>query len=194
MMNTEQHPQDLLPWYINGSLSEQEQQQVERHLQQCSECRDEVELLQAMQTVAKQPPESLPSQFAWHRLQRDMHQDAQTSPAKSRRWGLSLAAAAAVAVIAVQGVLLLNFSQQDNYQLAGHDLEGVVVQVRFNPDATEQAIRTTLQAAGAEIVTGPGAAGVYRIRISDQEAEPELQAKIDRLRDNRDVVHYIQRD
>lgn len=194
MMNTEQHPQDLLPWYINGSLSKQEQQQVELHLQQCSECRDEVELLQAMQAVAKQPPESLPSQFAWHRLQRDMHQTAAPSRIKTKRWGLSLAAAAAVAVIAIQGVLLLNFSQQDDYRLAGHDLDGVVVQVRFNPDATEQAIRSTLQAAGAEIVTGPGAAGVYRIRIGDQEAAQELQATIDRLRDNRDVIHYIQRD
>jgi hypothetical protein len=194
MMNTEQHPQDLLPWYINGSLSEQEQQEVELHLQQCSECRDEVELLQAMQSVAKQPSESLPSQFAWHRLQRDMRQDTQTSPAKPRRWGLSLAAAAAVAVIAIQGVLLLNISQQDNYQLAGHELEGVVLQVRFNPDATEQAIREALQGIDAEIVTGPGAAGVYRIHVGDHESERDLQNKINQLRQNREVIDYLQRD
>lgn len=193
MTDTEQHPLDLLPWYVNGSLSAGEQQQVAAHLQGCEACRAEVELLRAMRDVSKQVTEPVPGEFAWQRLQRDMRQE-KTMPAPRRQWWLPSLAAAAVLVIAVQGVLLFNFTQEDGYGLAGGGHDGVVVQVKFNAQATEADIRALLHAAGAEIIAGPGASGVYRLRLVAQDSGADLQARYEQLQANRDVIDYLQTD
>ena len=192
MNDSAQHPEDLLPWYVNGSLSEAEQHQVEAHLQDCGTCRAEVELLRAMRDASKQVTEPVPGQFAWQRLQRDIHQQDKLNT--RRQWWVPSLAVAALLVIAIQGVLLFNVTYQDGYGLAGHAPQGTVVLVKFNPEATEKSIRAALQSVGAEIVTGPSAAGIYRIQLADSAGDSELQAQIDRLQAQRDVIDYLQRD
>lgn len=190
MTNAEQHPEELLPWYVNGTLTADELRQVETHLEGCDHCRSEVELLRTISDSAKQADDAGPGEMAWHRLRRDMRQD----PMRRRRswWKPSLAAAAAL-VIALQGVLLFSGAGRDGYGLAGHGPEGTVLQVKFNPDATEKEIRAILQAVTGEIVKGPSARGIYRIRLADGDAAA-LQARIERLRANHDVIDYLQRD
>jgi len=38
----------LLPWYLNGTLSIAERQEVDEHLQQCRKCRNELEALSSL--------------------------------------------------------------------------------------------------------------------------------------------------
>jgi len=196
MTEHQHHPDELLPWYVNGTLSDMEQQQVEAHLQECGRCRGEVELLRTMRAATKQTSESAPAEFAWQRLRRDLHRaDADASiTVKKRQWWMPPLAAAALLTIAIQGVLLFNYSQQEDYGLAGGDLPGAIVQVKFNPDATEKDIRAALQNVSGVIVTGPGAMGVYRIRLAESEDDPAFAQRIEQLRANRDVIDYIQRD
>ncbi|MGD8572931.1 MAG: zf-HC2 domain-containing protein [Gammaproteobacteria bacterium] len=197
MADSQQHPVDLLPWYVNGTLEEVEQQQVEEHLQHCESCRGEIELLRAMRDNVKQSDESIPGEFAWQRLRRDMRQN-KTDTRKSRQpgttWWLPSIAAAALLVIVVQSVVIFNASQPGGYVPAGQALEGAVVQVKFNPDATERDIREALRAVHGEIITGPSAGGIYRIRLADGEKDGQLEAKLDQLKANKDVFDYIQRD
>ncbi len=196
MTDSEHHPEELLPWYVNATLSASEQQQIESHLQQCGRCRGEVELLRAMRDVSKQTAESAPGEFAWQRLRRDIRQDKvdRTTATKKRQWWMPSLAAAAVLTITIQGVLLFNYSRQEGYSLAGHDLQGAIVQIKFNPDSTEKDIRTALQEVSGVIVTGPSAMGVYRIRLADSKDDPVLQQRIEQLRANQDVIDYIQQD
>lgn len=196
MTDSEHHPDELLPWYVNASLSAFEQQQVESHLQQCGRCRGEVELLRAMRDSTKQTAEPAPGEFAWQRLRRDIRQSKTDTSiaANKRQWWMPSLAVAAVLTIAIQGVLLFNYSQQEGYSLAGHDLQGAIVQVKFNPDTTEKDIRAALQEVSGEIVTGPSAVGVYRIRLTDSENDPVLLQRIEQLKANKDVIDYIQQD
>jgi anti-sigma factor RsiW len=193
MNNPEQHPDELLPWYVNDTLSSDEQEQVELHLQQCGRCRGEVELLRAMRDASKQVVDASHGEFAWQRLKRDMKNEQRQAPAKRQWWLPSLATAAAL-VIAIQGVLLFNYSQQDGYGLAGQHAEGTVLQVKFNPDVPEKALRETLQSINGVIITGPSSAGLYRIRLLDTDDGQNVQQRIDALRDKRDVIDYVQRD
>ncbi len=51
-MSTEdtKHPvSDLLPWYLNETLSQEEQQQVQGHLTNCADCRAELEEMRQLQ-------------------------------------------------------------------------------------------------------------------------------------------------
>lgn len=50
--------QELLPWYLNDTLEADERTDVERHLQSCAECRDELEELQGLQFATLLEPET----------------------------------------------------------------------------------------------------------------------------------------
>ncbi len=41
-MNTCDSIRELIPWYVNGTLSAKEARQVAAHLAQCDDCRDEL--------------------------------------------------------------------------------------------------------------------------------------------------------
>lgn len=188
------HPQDLLPWYVNGSLSDVERRQVETHLQQCADCRAEVGFLQSLGKVVREDTDTVPAEFMWHRLQRDMRRGGNAAARDGRRWWLPSLAAAALVVIAIQGVALFNLQQQTGgYQLAGKALGGTVLQAKLVPAATEKQIRDALAVANAEIISGPSAAGVYRVRLREDDART-IEQRIDLLRTSKEVIDYLERD
>lgn len=48
-----EHPEELLPWYVNGSLDEAEHLQVEEHLGRCLVCRRQVEELETLRQAVQ---------------------------------------------------------------------------------------------------------------------------------------------
>ena len=66
------HPEELLPWYVNGTLSPEERQRVEAHLDQCPSCRGEVQALRSLRReikdVAEPSEEDLPGEVGIQRL------------------------------------------------------------------------------------------------------------------------------
>jgi hypothetical protein len=49
----------LIPWYANGTLSPEERDSVENHLERCSECRDLLEQARAMEPLGQVEPDEL---------------------------------------------------------------------------------------------------------------------------------------
>jgi hypothetical protein len=64
------------------------------------------------------------------------------------------------------------------------------VNVVFNPQATEQDIRSTLHSLGASVIAGPTPEGAYLVEIPPGNAMV-LQAKLAALRENRAVVQSL---
>jgi len=111
----------------------------------------------------------------------------------SRVWKPVLALAAGLALL-VQGAALFQLTREpDGAELVGR--ADAHVQVTFAPDAREADPRELLQKAGATIVDGPGANGVYRLQIdpapTDDAAWREL---IDELLARSDLVTYADLD
>jgi anti-sigma factor RsiW len=159
------HPDELLPWYANGTLPADERRAVEEHLAACDRCRRELALLASLRDQIKaEDTAPSPGELGWRRLQRDLRHE--TGAPRRRAWWQPALAAAAV-IIVVQAALLVNLWTQPPAitPLGGPEAAGAVLQVRFAPRAAEADMRAALRAVNGEIVGGPGALGIYRIRL-----------------------------
>lgn len=189
-----EHPEELLPWYANETLAGEERARVERHVASCAQCRAELELLKSVRREIKtMDAVEGPGELARARLL----QEARRTRPRPVRW-MPAALAASVAIIALQAALLLwLWPQEDRYTPLGPaPSQQVILQVRFAPEATEREIRAALGAVNGSIVDGPGALGVYRIRLDalrPQEGE-RIAAAVATLRATAPVVAHVQRE
>ena len=161
----------LLPWYVNGTLGDDERSRVEAYLSASAAAREEVELLRRLRdhVKASQPSRS-PGELGLKRLQREIAAERQAAPARPRGGGSPgwwrPAAIAAALVIAIQGALLFEMLPERGVGPAtGGGSGGSVIEVNFAADATESEIRAALQAVDGRLIDGPGALGVYRVRL-----------------------------
>lgn len=71
----------LLPWQVNGRLSEDESRRVETHLQNCQTCREQVLQLQTLkQHVVSEPPAWQPSAQHFSQLLASVEHLKQAAP------------------------------------------------------------------------------------------------------------------
>jgi hypothetical protein len=192
----------LLPWYVNGTLSDEERRQVEAYLERSSHARDEVELLRALrQQVKDEAVENSPGELGLQRLKREIKQAEQAPQSGDRMTGRTitvasfwrpLAVAACLAVVVQAGVMVgLGDFGGDVVDIATGPAPEL--QVTFAPDATEEQIRELLQSAGAAIADGPTALGIYQLRLVDAEST-SLDEALTTLRANGDVVTFADRN
>jgi Putative zinc-finger len=173
-MNGAVHPDELLPWYANRSLEGVERDAVEAHLRECARCRAELDFLGTLREQVKLGEAAQAAdEVGLRRLLRAVRHEQ----ARPRR-RLALAAAAAV-VIVVQGALIGWLATRGPaFEPLGEPAPaGVVVQLRFEPGATEAQIRDLLQAHDAVVTDGPGALGVYRVRLLGLRADDREAAQ-----------------
>ncbi len=182
------HPEELLPWYVNGTLGPQELQRVEAHLDQCPSCREEVQALRALRReikdVAEPSEEDLPGEAGIQRLLSAIENEPeQIRPrpvrpelASGRRfWGGSRTAwqLAAVLVLAV-GLGSLVFRSPDPPQVvhrAGEQTRGI--QSLIPPGEALHPESFLLRWSSPEGAPAP----VYSVRVSTTDLESLHQAE-----------------
>ena len=85
---------------------------------------------------------------------------------------MALAAAAAVVIVVQAGLIGWLATREAPFEPLGERAPaGVVLQLRFEPAATEPRIRELLQAHDAVVIDGPSALGVYRVRLRGLRAD-----------------------
>lgn len=196
--------EDLLPFYQNGRLTPAEQTRVEAALSNDAELRRRLELIaeEAVASIATNEALGAPSPLAFEKLMAKIEAEPKTATQVLggvkrgivERIGAALAAlsprtlayatAAAVGVIALQGVMLsglVNIGPRGvAYETASAPSAavGTFVLVSFAPDAKVGQIAAVLQGVGASISEGPRASGLYRVRLSDKALPKDEIARI----------------
>lgn len=178
--------QQLLPFYLNGTLTQQELKQVEEALQSNPQLQQELALLKQIQHEVKhQESEFSPGEFGLKRLQKEIAQSRTTTsrkPTTRGNRGWQLTAAAACLIVLLQSGYMLQQTDSENLTPAGGSATTQAVAslaVTFAPDAQEQDIRALLLSVSATIVDGPSALGVYRLAVrgDTEKALRRLQAQ-----------------
>jgi hypothetical protein len=178
---------ELLPWYVNGTLAADQVQEIEEHLGECEACRRELERCRALaalyEDVEDLAPAAHPARIArlWARAE-------ETPPRPSRspwRW-IALGQAAAIVVLLALALRELPeepvagpaepapvFRTLGDAELEVPRLTAPTFRVVFAPDTPEETMRRILRSLEAEIVAGPSPLGVYTVSVprSDEMAD-----------------------
>lgn len=196
-----QQVQNLLPWYVNDTLDEDEAAAVEAHLVECEECRAD---LMSERALGSETALALMDVDQGWAAMRERIEAGERPPEKSdatalplppsaeglvpfrrknilsRRIpiGWALAAQAAALVLVIGGAEFARPSAEPTYHALGSTpapAAGNVI-VIFRPDATEQAMRAALAGSGTRLVDGPTASGAYVLHADAAKRADALAA------------------
>lgn len=183
---------ELLPWYVNGSLGAEDRDWVDRYLAEHPESRPELDWTRSLSSRMK---DSVPAVAPTIGLERAMERIRGQRPTLAERMGAFLdslgmrpaAAFAGLAIVAVQAgfiLHLLDSASEDATEM--RSLRAVVtddrpmIKLNFAPDAQEAAIRHLLVSVQGRLAGGPGQLGDYYVIVpAGQEAVIAERLKTD---------------
>jgi hypothetical protein len=169
--------EELLPWYANGSLGADERAFVEDYLKQHPEAGAELDWYRSLQQRVQESAPAVPATIGLARAMRLIQGDrptlAERIGAFFGNFGLRPSyAMAALAIVAVQGGVILNLvsgarENEDEIRAlrAVRVEEGPMLKISFGPDAREADIRMLLVQVRGELAGGPGQLGDYYVKV-----------------------------
>jgi hypothetical protein len=174
---------DLFPWYLNGTLDADERQRVDRHIRECSTCREELarerriyEEMAAAPSVEYMPAPSLKRLNAAIDDQRTEVRPVRAAVMRRRpRWIALAAASIALAAVAVAFLTANRWGQLHgpNYHTVTAPIahpHDEVIRAVFAPTITLLDLQGILAEAQLRIVSGPTEAGVYSLAATSDRA------------------------
>lgn len=193
---------DAIPWVVNGSASEAQRLRVQRHVDACADCRDELARQRAMQaamTREQAPATDVEAglQRLWARVD-SAEDEAAAVPAAvagraSQRPRLLLAALATAVVVeavalSVLGIGLLSRDEgSGGYRTladaAAPDAGKAAIRIVAGPQMSLGDLQRVLLDLELEIVAGPNQAGAYALAPrAGRVASAALDEQVVRLR------------
>lgn len=161
--------QQLIPWYVNGTLGESDQDRMNQHLEDCAVCREHVRHEMAFARLVCTPPPG---------LDRVDHAAGRTRllaalPQRSGRQRLRpLAAAAALVVtVAVTAFVVGQRTGAPAYRTltAPVAADVPVLQLVFSPTASEASVQAALRTADGRVLTAGEDGMTYRIALPGEQ-------------------------
>ena len=179
----------LLPWFVNGTLKEDELAFVRRHLDECVDCRQEVDWLRELRAacIAGETMPGASPVFRNLRHQLEGPREGAASIARLRpsgrgvpHWWPWAVAAQFATIILLGGLLLASPDDPSLYRTLGDGDRGTPATgslvVVFDPSISLAELQRILQSAGALIVDGPTQANGYVLEVPPGKTDQALQA------------------
>ena len=169
--------EELLPWYVNGSIGAEDRAFVETYLAQNPDAHGELEWYRSLQRRVHENAPAVPATIGLAKAMRLIQGDRPTLAERIAAYFGNLGlrpsyALAGLAVLAVQGGVILNLlgdvRDSDNEIRALRAVrveEGPMLKLNFAPDAKEADIRMLVVQLGGELAGGPGQLGDYYVRV-----------------------------
>jgi hypothetical protein len=175
-----------LPWLANETLEGEEARMAEDLARESPAAARDLEFMRGLRAQMKTMDSgNSPGELGWRRLQQQIARERKGA-VRGAGWRNIAAIAAAVVILLQAGIIGYQWSQGPVTTAGG---DGATLQVRFAPEANETAIRELLQQVHGTIVDGPGALGVYHLKIDGADEDAALAAKaLETLRSRSDIV------
>lgn len=186
----------MLPWWVNGTLTAQDNERVERHVNQCAACAAEAQLQRSLQASMRSDPVMMAPQSGWQKMVERLDDDAATHEGKGPSiWWRGAVAVQTLLIVGLTTILWQSYSDRSANQAGANqamlqpryetltaansvtpssDARGTV-RVVFRKDVLLAEVNALLHSRSAQIVSGPSEAGVYTLasRVSS-DADAQL--------------------
>jgi len=189
---------ELIPPYLNGTLSQDKRQKFEEALNKYPELKRELMEFSEIKNLYKEIEEDIPppSDLLYKRILSNIKYEAETVSA-SRKKGFFSSPRLSWGIVAVQLVIILllviTTLKEDRFRTLTSEYisrgEGIRINVVFDKESREKEIREILNSIGASIISGPSPEGLYTIELKDKR-DTESVLKI--LRSSR-IVRFAER-
>lgn len=178
----------LLPWYVTGTLDDEERARVETHLKTCAQCQADLAAERRLHgLVAQADDETGTAEAGWAALRPRLGARPGVTRRLGQQWRTSAswlrwAVAAQFAAIVIGGTFLWQTQQKPAapavYRALGSAPESAAgnVVVVFRPDASERDLRQALRDSHARLVDGPTAADAYILHVTPKARDAALAA------------------
>lgn len=186
----------LLPWYVNATLGPAEHDRVAGHVASCSECRQSVSELRALQvSVARDKATPIVPRPRVNDLL-DAIEKRSGLHQLDRRQALGLAVAALVTLTLVATVFISNLDriagtpvifEPATSEPVANNMD-YVLRIQFGADTNETERERVLQDIGARDISGGSVEGSYRVVVQLSAASLE---ELDRYTDNLEAMPAI---
>jgi hypothetical protein len=196
---TKQRFDELLPWYVNDTLGEDDRMWFEQYLHAHPQVASELAWHQSLKARIQENAPAVSATVGLNKLLARIHDEQMASrPSFAERlaslfggFRLTPALATAFGVIALQaGVIALLFQSNQDLRVDNEYatvrsikppfvLEGPLLKVNFKPDAKESEMRLLLVTTGGVLVAGPTQLGDYFVKVPAEkidQAASELKA------------------
>lgn len=206
MMRSETELRQLLPWYVNGTLDLATQWDIDSLIHRSPLVGSEVAWLKHLREQIQNPPNEsaqrspgagLDTLLALIRAEQSgkvtrlpLRNRLNVWLASPRKFSVPVGLAAAVVLTqaAIIGALLNHPPAEQLSPLSASTLAGnTLLQITFKPQASEIQIRSLMASVQGEMVAGPGALGVYVVRVPEGQGAAALA----KLRHDRTVIESI---
>jgi len=179
---------ELLPFYVNGTLDAADRAWVESYLREHPQAADELRWLRAVQTTVQNETVAASAEVGMARAMQRIHGERKSAaPAKAHGlagWLARLLSppvlkpmfAGAMAIVALQAVVISSMmNERDDtspirtpppVSVTEH---GAYVKLNFKPDAREADIRMLLIDVQGSLASGPGQLGDYYLRVPESQ-------------------------
>lgn len=206
------HPIELLPLYVNRTLSETERQRIEEHITLCPSCQHELSGLEELASTVKGEEVITPDlHFAWLKMKKKITDPKQElSYQKKKRFSFTkwLSPSFAWGLVALQSIILIGFvvymltsrSEGDIWRTLGGQStvikkEEVRLKIIFKEGAKASAIAGILFKVEGQIVSGPSSQGVFEVSIPvDIAKQKGVNSILETFREQNDTVKWVQID
>lgn len=194
---------DLLPWYVNGTLSAAERRIVEAHCADCLACSRALALEQAVADHIRAPDSDVAESpaAAWQRFEARLAEQnssvRQATPSRTRRFGtfrvVLAAQAAAIVILALLLVLETARREEPRFQtLSSADptlsISAPLVRVAFDAQVDQTRVAAIAAAIGGRIVAGPGPNNIYTIAGHAADGSASAEEMATRVRSHEGVL------
>lgn len=192
---------ELIPWFVNGSLSETEMNAVNNEITDSPQFSEQVdddlklaekvnrESAEVKKLLAMQPAAlaKLKKQINYSENKKTWYELALSYFTPKPIFALAISSVAAIFVVGYYPFATdrdMQTGPQTEYQQEYQTLttapvnqEGVVLQIIFKPETTEIEMRSLLLESEGKLLSGPTTSGVYRLEIAEdgnKDAELDL--------------------
>lgn len=183
-MTTHRRSWRLLPWYANGTLTGDERREVRDHLEECADCREELQRCRALgelyESAASAAPAPHPARIErlWDRI-RSVDRSEEPSGRRTLPWRWIALTEAAVIVALIGSIAATSpigevsgpedaapaYRTLSSTESPDPSAEAPLFRVVFASETTEREIRDTLLSLEGRVVAGPTPYGVYTVAV-----------------------------